>query len=125
MGLAIEENGGGEVGVALTEEAQAVAGIEGELFRDEQLNYSLSLAKAVQQRMISATGAIDRGVHKNVFYVVKNARTPAILIETGFLSNPEEGPKLATDAYQSTLARAIAESIISFFEQGGVFAQQP
>ena len=122
---AVEENGGGAVGAELTEAAQLVAGIEGEVFRDEQLNYSLTLANMVQDRMVSATGATDRGVQKNIFYVIRNARTPAILVETGFVSNPEEGPKLATDAYQSTLAEAIAEGIIAFFEQGGVVAQQP
>ncbi len=122
---AVEENGGGAVGAALTEEAQVVAGIEGEVFREEQLNYSWTLANMVQDRMVSATGATDRGVQKNIFYVIRNARTPAILVETGFVSNPEEGPKLATDAYQTTLAVAIADGIITFFEQGGVFAQQP
>ena len=124
VGLAVEENGGGALGAELTEAAQDAAGIEGELFREEQLNYSWTLANMVQQRMVTATGAIDRGVQKNVFYVVRNTRTPAILVETGFVSNPEEGSKLATDAYQTTLAEAIAEGIINFFEQGGVFAQQ-
>ncbi len=122
---AVEENGGGAVGAELTEAAQRVASIEGEVFREEQLNYSWSLANMIQDRMVSATGALDRGVKKNVFYVIRNARTPAILVETGFLSHPEEGPKLATDAYQTTLAVAIADGIITFFEQGGVFAQQP
>ena len=124
VGLAVEENGGGALGAELTEAAQDAASIEGELFREEQLNYSWTLANMVQQRMVTATGAIDRGVQKNVFYVVRNTRTPAILVETGFVSNPEEGSKLATDAYQITLAQAIAEGIINFFEQGGVFAQQ-
>ena len=122
---AVEENGGGAVGAELTEAAQSVAGIEGEVFREEQLSYSYTLANMVQDRMVSATGAIDRGVQKNVFYVIRNARTPAILVETGFVSSPEEGPKLATDAYQNTLAAAIADGVITFFEQGGVFAQQP
>ena len=122
--LAVDENGGGAVGAELTEAAQAAAGIEGEVFREEQLNYSLTLANMVQQRMVASTGALDRGVRKNVFYVIKNVRTPAILVETGFVSHPEEGPKLATDAYQTILAEAIAEGIISFFEQGGVFVQQ-
>ena len=122
---AVEENGGGEIGAELTEAAQVVASIEGELFREEQFNYSLTLAEMVQDRMVSATGATDRGVQKNIFYVIRNARTPAILVETGFVSHPEEGPKLATDAYQTTLAAAIADGIITFFEQGGVFAQQP
>ena len=123
---AIRENGGGEEGQARTQEALSVAqDITGMVFRENQLAYSESLAELVQSKMVAATGAKDRGVRRNAFYVIRNARSPAILIETGFVSNPDEGSRLATDSYQDTLARAIAEGIAQFLNQGTAVATNP
>ena len=120
---AIQENGGGELGRQLTQESLAYANeVSGQILRETQLNYSRHLAHAVQERMVSATGAVDRGVKQNVFYVLRNARTPAILIELGFVSNPTEGAKLATREYQQTLARAISEGVMEFVRNGGSVA---
>lgn len=117
---AIRENGGGAEGMALTEEArQAANDFASEILREAQLNYSLSLAETVQRHMVAATGARDRGVRTNLFYVIRTARIPAVLVELGFVSNPEEGPKLATDAYQNTLARSLADGIMEFLDNGG------
>jgi N-acetylmuramoyl-L-alanine amidase len=123
---AIRENGGGAEGQARTQEALQIAqGIEGDIFRETQLAYSRSLAELVQGKMVAATGAKDRGVRQNSFYVIRNARSPSILIETGFVSNPDEGSRLATDSYQDTLARAIAEGIAQFLNQGAAVATNP
>ena len=124
LALAIEENGGGAEGQELTQRAIDVANnITGSLMREGQLSYSLTLADMVQREMVAATGARDRGVQQNAFYVIRNARSPAILVEVGFVSNPDEGSKLASDAYQSLLAEALANGIQDFFEQGTSLAQ--
>jgi N-acetylmuramoyl-L-alanine amidase len=129
LAQAIRENGGGAEGQARTQEAINVAqGITKSILGETQLAYSKDLAGMVQSKMIAATGAKDRGVRSNSFYILRNAQSPAILIETGFVSNAEEGPKLATDSYQDTLARAIAEGIVQFFGAGTTVAatqQQP
>ncbi len=117
---AIRENGGGAEGAALTEAArQAATDLATDILREAQLNYSLSLAEAVQRHMVEATGARDRGVRTNLFYVIRTARIPAVLVELGFVSNAEEGPKLATDSYQNTLAQALADGIMEFLDNGG------
>ncbi len=129
LAQAIRENGGGAEGQARTEEAISVAqeitkGILGET----QLAYSKNLAEVIQSKMVAATGAKDRGVRQNSFYVLRNAQSPAILIETGFVSNADEGPRLAANDYQDTLARAIAEGIVQFLSKGTALAatqQQP
>jgi N-acetylmuramoyl-L-alanine amidase len=126
LARAIEENGGGEQGQALTQEAQQVAqGITGDIYRENQLQYSLELASIVQNKMIAATGARDRGVQKAEFYVIRNARSPAILVETGFVTNPDEGTKLTTSSYQDSIARAIADGIVQFLNQGTSVATNP
>ncbi len=129
LARAIEENGGGVEGETLTQEAKQVAqGITGDIYRETQLQYSLDLATVVQEKMVAATGAKNRGVKQAEYYVIRNARSPAILVETGFVSNADEGSRLATNDYQDTLARAIAEGIVQFLSTGTTLAatqQQP
>ncbi len=50
------------------------------------------------------------------FYMLNCTPTPGILIECGFLSNPEEEKLLTTPQYQEKLAYLIASSILSFFD---------
>lgn len=122
---AVQENGGGNdaLGRVLTDEALRVANtLSGQILRETQLNYSRRLARSVQQNLVDATGAADRGVKQNALFVIRNARTPAILVELGFVSNPEEGRKLASEAYQAVLAEALVDGIIEFLETGGTLA---
>jgi N-acetylmuramoyl-L-alanine amidase len=124
---AIRENGGGDdrLGRQLTNEAIKVANeTAGQILRETQLNYSRRLAHSVQQNLVEATGAVDRGVKQNVLHVLRFARTPAILVELGFVSNPVEGRKLASASYQETLAKALARGILEFLETGGTLASR-
>lgn len=65
----------------------------------------------VQKRLIEATGAKNRGVKDGTFYVLKNTRAKAILVEIGFISHEEEKLKLFKTSYQTTIAKAIAQGI--------------
>jgi len=120
---AIRENGGGAVGEVLTQEAlelvSSVDAARSDVIKNEQLRYSCALAQIVQDRMVEATGASDRGVRQNAFYVISTARIPAILVEVGFVSNEDEGSKLATADYQNKLAAALADGIKEFLSRGG------
>ena len=75
---------------------------------------SQRLATAVQKELIRATGARDRGVKHARFVVLIGTSVPAILIETGFISNPTEGKKLTSAAYQQKIAGAITLGIDKF-----------
>ena len=71
------------------------------------------LAQAVQTELIKETGRVNRGIKPTSgFYVVKNVNATAILVETGFLSNPEEEKLLGTEDFQNKLAKAIATGIL-------------
>ena len=114
---AIRENGGGAVGEALTQEVlELISSTDAmsDYLKDSQRRYSCALAQIVQDRMVEATGANDRGVRQNAFYVISTARTPAILVEVGFVSNEGEGFKLATADYRNKLAAALADGIKEF-----------
>jgi N-acetylmuramoyl-L-alanine amidase len=57
---------------------------------------------------------VNRGVHTDTFYVIRNPTTAAILTEIGFGTSPSEGPRLANDAYRDRIAQAIARAILDF-----------
>ena len=84
------------------------------IIQESKSEDSKRLASHVQQALVQATGAIDRGVKHARFVVLIGTNVPAILIETGFVSNPTEGQKLITRAYQHKIATAIAQGIEKF-----------
>lgn len=113
--LAVQENGGGDVGLALTKKASNTAqNMLGDILAQAKLNFSRQLAQKVQYNLLSATGAVNRGVHTDAFYVIRNPKTAAILTEIGFGSSPNEGPKLATPEYRQKVAQGIGQAILSF-----------
>ncbi len=75
---------------------------------------SRQLAQHVQKELVAATGAADRGVKHARFVVLIGTRVPAILIETGFVTNPTEAQKLNSDTYQQTVATAIVRGVEKF-----------
>ena len=77
---------------------------------------SQSLAKFIQESLVTGTQAFNRGTRAEQFYVVANVRHPAVLVEGGFLSNNEDISKLATEGYREQLAAAITEGITRYRE---------
>ncbi|WP_240738128.1 N-acetylmuramoyl-L-alanine amidase family protein [Deinococcus fonticola] len=113
--LAVLENGGGDVGLALTKRAANVAeNVIGDILAQAKLSFSQQLAQKVQYNLLAATGAQNRGVHTDAFYVIRNPKTAAILTEIGFGSSPVEGPKLADPNYRQKIASGIAQALFSF-----------
>lgn len=74
-----------------------------------------ALAANIQAAMIEGTGAKDRGVKENAFYVLKNTKAPAVLLEIGFISNADEVQKIFSTDYQNTLADAILSGVKKTF----------
>jgi N-acetylmuramoyl-L-alanine amidase len=77
-------------------------------FDEENLRYAVALHDA----LLRHTGALDRGVRRARFMgVLRGQRRPAVLIEAGYLSNPEEARRIATPAYRQKLAEAVAAAL--------------
>lgn len=72
---------------------------------------SQALAEAVQASLVAATGAEDRGARRTGYYVLRNTPGRAILVEAGFVSNPQEAYRLSDPAYQARIARGIAAGV--------------
>jgi N-acetylmuramoyl-L-alanine amidase len=72
------------------------------------------LAHCTQKAVLGATRAVDRGVRRARFYVLRYATCPAILIEAGFLSNPAEEHRILQGDYREMLAKGIADGILTY-----------
>jgi N-acetylmuramoyl-L-alanine amidase len=76
---------------------------------DEQ---SFQLATALHRSAVKATFATDRGVGRARFMGVLRGQTrPAVLVEGGYLTNPQEAEKIATTAYRQALAEGLAKAL--------------
>ncbi|HFI0786282.1 TPA: GBS Bsp-like repeat-containing protein [Streptococcus suis] len=73
------------------------------------------LAKQVQSSLISETGAVNRGVRRETFAVLRETAIPAILVELGFMDNPTELQTIKQDSYHTKLAKALAEGIDNWY----------
>ncbi|MFO7172426.1 MAG: N-acetylmuramoyl-L-alanine amidase family protein [Bacillota bacterium] len=78
---------------------------------------SARLAQAIHRHLIEELGLRDRGVKKNDYLVLREARMPAVLVELGFISNPEEERLLTDPSFQQRAAIAIQKGIFDYFQQ--------
>ncbi|WP_407570781.1 N-acetylmuramoyl-L-alanine amidase [Deinococcus altitudinis] len=115
--IAVRENGSGSIGQELTRQASSTAqNLVGDLLSQAKLAFSAQLARSIQGQLIGMTGANNRGVQSDAFYVIRNPTVPAILTEVGFGTNPSEGAKLAQAGYRDRVAGAIATGIMRFLK---------
>jgi len=80
-----------------------------------QINDSLKLAKAVLSELGGVNSLHKGDVEQAGFAVLKAPDIPSILVETAFISNPEEERRLNDEAYQEKMARAIFKGIKRYF----------
>ena len=95
-------------------------GVNGvETFHARGSTVGKELAEYVQSQIIANTGATDRSVKAAGFYVIARTSMPAILVETGFVTNPTEAANLNNPSYQKRMAEAIARGIDQFMRVRG------
>jgi len=73
---------------------------------------SLVVAGSVAQALAAETGAVNRGVRTAPLLLLKDVAMPAVLVEVGFLTNPDEAAMLGTDAYIEKIAAGIARGVL-------------
>ena len=102
-------------GVSLSDKDDILAGVLADLSMTSTLDNSLKLGGNVLRNMDRIARLHKKGVEQAGFAVLKSPDIPSILVETGFISNPEESRLLATSAYQKQMARAIHAGIREWF----------
>jgi len=88
---------------------------DNELFPGNRNDPSNSLlAYNVQRNLRTSLGASDRGVKRARFAVLKTLDCPGVLVEAGFISNPEECKNIGSSAYRQKIAEAIGKGIMAY-----------
>jgi N-acetylmuramoyl-L-alanine amidase len=76
---------------------------------------SMRAGRALQRAVVASTGAADRGIVQRSDLTGFNwADVPAILVETGFMTNPAESRRLQTGAYQQRIATGLLRGVAAF-----------
>ncbi|MDN5344570.1 MAG: N-acetylmuramoyl-L-alanine amidase [Clostridia bacterium] len=73
------------------------------------------LATAIQSALVAAIGRRDLGVKEANFSVLRNSDMPSVLVETAFISNPEEEQLLSSSAFQGQVAEGVFNGVNNFF----------
>ncbi|MEO7495702.1 MAG: N-acetylmuramoyl-L-alanine amidase [Massilia sp.] len=110
-------------GVNIGNHDKQLASVLLDLSTTAQINDSMKLGKAVLSE-IGGIARLHRGaVEQAGFAVLKAPDIPSILIETAFISNPEEEAKLRDNAYQDQIADAITKGIKRYFARNPPLAK--
>ena len=112
-------------GVGAPQPTDTLAFILSDLRRSESHADSARLAYAIHSRLVAASGGSDHGVQQAPFYVLTGVEAPAVLVEFGFISHPEECRKLARPEYRDRIAQAIADGVLAFLAQTAVRDRRP
>jgi N-acetylmuramoyl-L-alanine amidase len=104
-GEALPVFGGGsrEIEVILWEMAQA-----------RYIEQSAALARMVEGSLRSRVPMSPRAIQQAPFRVLVGANMPAVLVEMGFITNPEQEKQLASDAFQNLLVQSLVDGVVAF-----------
>lgn len=74
----------------------------------------IPLARRIQANVMTTTSGENRGIKHANYYVLRKTRTTAVLVECGFLTNPQDAALAMKAAYRDRLATQIAKAILSY-----------
>ena len=85
-----------------------------EMAQAQHLNESARLARTMEAEMRLRVPMSPRAIQQAPFRVLVGANMPAVLVETGFITNPTEEKRLNTPEYQSQLVNALLAAVVRF-----------
>jgi N-acetylmuramoyl-L-alanine amidase len=112
-------------GVNLGQHDHQLARVLLDLSTTAQINDSLRFGNAVLRELERVNSLHKPRVEQAGFAVLKAPDIPSILVETAFISNPEEERRLKDDAYQQRMAQAIYDGIRRYFAKHPPRARSP
>lgn len=115
--LAEQENKADLIG-GVVAESDDINGVLADMLVEGTLKHSLEMGRIILGEMRPVVNKLhNSAVEQAGFAVLKEPGMVSLLVETGFISNPEEEMRLTDPAYQRELARAIGEGIVNFCRQ--------
>jgi N-acetylmuramoyl-L-alanine amidase len=93
--------------------------VQWRLAQARHIQESETLAKIVEAALRERVALTPRSLQQAPFRVLVGANMPAVLVEMGFMTNPQQETQLASDVYQNNIVQALVESIVQFRAQRG------
>lgn len=87
------------------------------MLRNMHLDKSLILASMIQDNLIKSTNGVDREVRQGPLWVLKDVAMPSVLVEVGYITNPEDERFMASDAGQTKIANGIFKGFQAYKER--------
>ncbi|KAF3980848.1 MAG: AMIN domain-containing protein [Methylococcales symbiont of Hymedesmia sp. n. MRB-2018] len=115
--LAQHENAADLVGGVKLSDKKYLTTILMDLVQPDTKRFSRNVAGKILQNFKNIGHLHSQNVQKAGFMVLKSPYIPSILVETAFISNPDEERKLRSAKHQQKMARAIFKGIVNHFEQ--------
>jgi N-acetylmuramoyl-L-alanine amidase len=114
--LAEKENRSDAIaGVDLTGETDAVADILIDLVQRETKNYAVFFARTLVEELKGHTGVVKNPHRSAGFRVLKAHDVPSVLLELGYLTNPEDEKHLLDEEWQEKIAESVASAVAQYF----------
>jgi N-acetylmuramoyl-L-alanine amidase len=91
-----------------------------DLVVQQTVHHSKELARLVHEKVkptIKLSKIDDRGIKPGLFYVLALSKRPGLLVEVGFVSNPDELHKVNEEKFMNSLAKAISSGVMSFINK--------
>ncbi|MBC7334139.1 MAG: peptidoglycan-binding protein [Actinobacteria bacterium] len=84
-------------------------------------SYSIAgkeIANLIQDKIVKNLGVLDCGVHGANYAILRETTMTSLLVEPGFISNPDEKERLKNTEYQKSISKCISEAILEFLKEG-------
>ncbi|WP_449370880.1 N-acetylmuramoyl-L-alanine amidase [Thiomonas sp.] len=123
--MAQRENAADAIGgIDINSRSYQVAKVLLDMSTTAKINASLKMARPTLSKMGELVHLHSRQVQQAGFVVLKSPSIPSMLVETAFISNPEEEARLQTPAYRKQIARAIFEGIRAYLDTNPPLARR-
>ena len=122
--LAVKANAADLIGgVSLADKDQVLAQVLVDLSMTNTINESVNLGGRVLQELSKLGKLHSKRVEQAGFAVLKSPDMPSILIETGFITNPQDEKNLRSSSYQNKVVSAIYTAIDEYYKQTPYFSK--
>lgn len=92
------------------------AAIVRDMVRTKHLNESVRFAQILERRLDPVFPRMDRGVRDAPLLILQNLNIPAVVLEIGFSTSPNDRKKLQDESIQAAVAKAVADGVREFFQ---------
>ncbi|OZB74221.1 MAG: N-acetylmuramoyl-L-alanine amidase [Thiomonas sp. 14-64-326] len=123
--MAQRENAADAIGgIDINSRSYQVAKVLLDMSTTAKINASLKMARPTLGKMGELVHLHSKQVQQAGFAVLKSPTIPSMLVETAFISNPEEEARLQTPAYRKQIARAIFEGLRAYLDTNPPLARR-